>query len=333
MKVNIISESEYFPKGHGVHTAYLNHLAMLEKLGIAVSVNSVVRSDVTHIHTIGPLGLYKLSTSHPTIVTAHVIPKSFLGSIIGAKYWPGIAKEYLKFFYNRADLILAVSPQVKRELQKIGVTQRIEVFPNVIDKKMFQKSEPLRAEGRKRLELSSHAFVVLGVGQMQPRKGIEDFVMLAQRLPEVAFVWVGGRPFKALTARSKKMKQMLKSPPKNLRMVKAVPYARMASVYNAADVFFFPSYQENAPMVIIEAASCGLPLILRDLPEYRMLYKKGYLTGSKHSEFKKLIQKLNADTEFYKKAAQASSDLSKEFSYQRLGETLLGYYKKLLRET
>lgn len=330
MKVNIISESEYLPKGHGVHTAYLNQFTMLQRLGVDVVVNSVAKSDLTHVHTIGPLGLYKLSTSNPSVVTAHVVPASFLGSIRGAKYWPGLAKEYLRFFYNRADLILAVSPQVKDELKKIGVTQRIEIFPNVVDENMFYRDARLREEVRERFRISQNKFVVIGVGQIQPRKGIEDFISAAQKLPDIQFIWIGGKPFRTITARSKKVDQLLKAPPKNLILVKSVPYAKMNAIYNAADVFFFPSHQENASMAIIEAASCGLPLVLRDLQSYRMLYREGYMHGSTRSQFIKILRELSSRNESFNKASQESLNLAKKFHYSALGKKLLDYYKSLL---
>jgi 1,2-diacylglycerol-3-alpha-glucose alpha-1,2-glucosyltransferase len=37
---------------------------------------------------------------------------------------------------------------------------------------------------------------------------------------------------------------------------------------SAAEVFVFPSYEENQGIALLEAAACGLPLILRDLPVY-----------------------------------------------------------------
>lgn len=42
-------------------------------------------------------------------MSAHVIPESFIGSLKGAKYWNFLAKKWLKFFYGKADLVLACS--------------------------------------------------------------------------------------------------------------------------------------------------------------------------------------------------------------------------------
>ncbi|HET7630487.1 MAG TPA: hypothetical protein VFK03_03875, partial [Candidatus Saccharimonadales bacterium] len=61
MKVNIVSESEFSVKGHGVHTAYLEHVNSLEKLkDITVQVNKLGVADITHIHTVGAYSLLHL---------------------------------------------------------------------------------------------------------------------------------------------------------------------------------------------------------------------------------------------------------------------------------
>ena len=50
------------------------------------------------------------------------------------------------------------------------------------EKNAFEKSQNFR-EGD---------FVVVGVGQLQERKGVFDFIELNKRHPEIKFIWVGG---------------------------------------------------------------------------------------------------------------------------------------------
>src|SRR5581483_1634546 len=227
MTINVISESEYFPKGHGVHTAFLNTVAMLKSKGLKVKINSLSSSDITHIHTIGPLGLYKLLISKNRVVTAHVIPDSFIGSLVGAKYWAGLAGIYLRFFYNRADLVLAVGPIVKVTLKSLGVKSRIEVLPNSIDCDKFTKTNALRVQGRKLLNLEKDEFVVLAVGQIQARKGVVDFLEVAKSLPEITFLWVGNKPFGILNKNDPKLEALLKE---------KLPNVRFAGLYSYNDM-------------------------------------------------------------------------------------------------
>lgn len=331
MIVDVISESPFFPKGHGVHTAFLNQVNMLREAGVHVLVNSFKKSDITHIHTVGLPSYFFLKTRRPVVVTAHVIPASFVGSLIGAQYWLGWATAYLRHFYNSADIVIAVAPKVKEELIKIGVTTRIEVFPNPISHEWFKKDEKHRIEGRKMLGIHQDAFVALGAGQVQTRKGIGDFLEVANMLPDVTFIWAGGQPFKELTEKDPKLTKLLANLPKNVLFPGNFPYKKMPALYNAADIFFFPSYQENAPMAPLEAAACHLPLLLRDIEEYKLLYKTGYLMAQTNDEFKAMIQKLQTNHAFYKKSAEESYQLSLAFGFKKRAEQLLGYYNSLIK--
>lgn len=330
MLINLVSDSEYSSKDHGVHTAYLSYAQMIEETGNKVIKNSSKTADIVHIHTIGPLGFFKLLTGKKVVVTAHLIPDSFVGSLVGAKYWYGLSKRYLKFFYNKADLVLAVSPKVEEELIKMGVTkEKVRLFPNPINSEHFKKNQTLRDEKRKELKIRDDEFVVLGAGQMQTRKGISDFIETARKLPELKFVWVGGQPFKNLTEIDEKLREDLKNQPDNLIFAGVFGYAQMPALYNAADVFLLPSYQENAPMAIIEAASCGLPIVLRNLPEYKQLYKKGYVEADSKG-FEQVIKKLYEDKNYYLEKHKEALELAKEFSFEKMGKILIGFYNSLL---
>jgi 1,2-diacylglycerol-3-alpha-glucose alpha-1,2-galactosyltransferase len=329
LTVNMVSETEFSVKAHGVHTAYLNISNMLRRAGVEVLINSSKKAQLTHIQTIGSYGLFKLLTNKPTVVSAHVVPQSFIGSLIAAKYWYWEAKKYLSFFYNRANLVLAVAPKVRDQLLEIGVKRRIEFFPNPVDEKVFYPSKDFRQQGREKLNIGTEELVILGVGQAQPRKGIVDFINVARDLPHIRFVWVGGQPFKNFTADAEKINHILDSKPANVEIVDNVNYSEMNLVYNAADIFFLPSYQENAPMAVIEAAACGLPVLLRDIDEYKLLYKDNYLAGQNET-FGEIINRLTKDRSFFEKSSQEASVLAKKFSFATLGTQLIKLYREIL---
>lgn len=328
MTVNVVSES-VFAKTQGVHTAFLTIVTIARQKGLDVKVNSLRRADITHIHTVWPFGLFKLLTSKPVVVSAHIVPESLLGSLKGDKLWYAFAKWYLPFFYNRADLVFAVAPLVKEQLLKIGVKSRIEIFPNPVNEQLFHTDIALRKAGRTLLNISDGTFVFLCVGQVQPRKGVADFIKLAKKFPQARFVWVGNKPFKSLTADDAEMNSLLANPPPNFSLCGPYTYDQMPQIMNAADAFLFPSFQENAPMALIEAASCGLPLIMRDLPEYKLLYKEGYIACTNESSFEKAIHAMMVGKEFYKEAQKDSLALAKKYSIDILGTILIDYYKSL----
>ncbi len=332
MKVNLVSEATLFSeKLGGIYTAFLNNLDLLKSKNVNVSVNSLKRADITHIHSLGPYALYKLLTSKPVVISAHWVSESSIGTYKGAKLFQGFIKFYLRNFYNQADLILASNAKTKDDLQKLGVTKKIEVLPNPINTQVFRRDETLRQQGREKYQIANNKFVVLGVGQLIQRKGIETFVTIAQSLPDFLFVWVGGNAaFKLLNDQVKAQNQLLQNPPANLLFTGNILYKDMPVLYNMADAFLFPSYQETQGLIIIEAAACGLPLVLRDLPEYQILYKGSYISCNKNQEFQEAIETLYNDKIIYHQEAQTSKNMSELYSISKIGDKLITLYKELI---
>jgi 1,2-diacylglycerol-3-alpha-glucose alpha-1,2-glucosyltransferase len=59
---------------------------------------------------------------------------------------------------------------------------------------------------------------------------------------------------------------VISTAPKNVLFTGRV--SSVCQALSAAEVFVFPSYEENQGIAVLEAAACGLPVILRDLPVY-----------------------------------------------------------------
>ena len=136
--VNLISESVFTVQGHGVHTAFIemeNLLAKQPSINLLVNQRHARGVDITHFHTFGFFALRRLLSRHAgkKVISAHVVPDSLVGSIAGAKVWIRLFKHYLRWFYNQADLVIAVSPYTNDELIKLGIKSRITVLPNSID--------------------------------------------------------------------------------------------------------------------------------------------------------------------------------------------------------
>jgi 1,2-diacylglycerol-3-alpha-glucose alpha-1,2-galactosyltransferase len=261
---------------------------------------------------------------------AHILPDSLVGSLVGSKYWISFAKKYLIYFYNKANLIFAVSPEVKNELLKLGITAPIKSFPLSLDDHLFSANEDRREKMRAEWNIKKDEKVLIGVGQIQSRKGIVDFIEIAKKLPEYTFLWLGSIPFGNLTAQSEDLKQHLLYPPSNFRLITTIfSYEDMPASYNAADIFLFPSYQETFGLVVIEAASCGLPVILRDLPVYENTFKNNYLKAKTISEFIDKIKSLMSE-KTYEEYVKKSKNIATDFSNQENSLRLATYYKHFL---
>ena len=52
-----------------------------------------------------------------------------------------------------------------------------------------------KLRAKKDFDFDPNKFTVVGVGQVQHRKGVHDFVKTARKLPNVQFIWAGGFSF------------------------------------------------------------------------------------------------------------------------------------------
>ena len=333
IRVNIVSESAGF-EAQGVHTAFVDMVEALKKRPeVELLVNVPDKGDILHAHTFGPLYWTKRS-QYPgrRIMTAHVIPASFKGSLIGWQLWMPMAERYLRFAYNSAAVVLAVAPHVKDDLKRIGVTTRIEVLTNPVNEARFYVDPAFRVEGRKRLGLPDEAKVAISVGQIQPRKGVAEFIETARLCPDVTFVWLGGRPFKGFTADVKGLDAKIAAATPNVRFPGTVALEDMRYYYSAADLFFFfPSWQENCALAINEAMACGIPMLLKDNLEYAPLYgSENYLKASDPQGYAWQIQAFFADAKLRHTLSQASLQVAKGFSVTTYADFLVKLYQELV---
>lgn len=334
IRVNVISETEFTVKGHGVHTAYMEMVRALRHFPeVVLSINSRRDSDIVHIHTFGLFALrFLFSGEAKKVVTAHVVPGSWIGSIKFANLWAPLGAKYLRFFYNRADMVIAVSEEVKTILQKeVGVRVPIEVMHNSIDTSQYRKTAKDKAAARRQLKLPPETFVVMGSGQIQPRKRFDLFISLAKAMPDTTLIWVGGVPFKHLGDDYEHIQRLIEDKPENLRVTGVIELEEVKQYYHAADVFFFPSQQETFGLVVVEAAAAGLPVLLRDIPDYDHTFGGDALHGNDDT-FQGLLEKLQADQQFYDQARQKSAQIAKRFNSQKSTGRLLEIYRKLLHK-
>lgn len=335
LRINIASESEISVQGHGVHTAYVEMVNALKARPdtevITGRFGEHVDCDVVHLHTVGPRMWRKLLQKGPAkVVSAHVVPDSFVGSLVLAKYWKPLASAYLRWFYNRADLLLGVSEETKRDLEKMGVTAPIEILHNFIDASRYKTAAVSREDIRKELGVPADAFVVIGAGQVQPRKRVDSFFEAAKKLPDIYFVWIGGIPFGKVAAASGEMANMMKNPPKNVIFPGIVPLEKMPSYYHAADMFFLPSDQETFGLVVIEAAAAGLPVMLRDIPDYDDTFGDHALKGKANDDFCAHITSLASNPQVYQGWKQHSAAISERFDSAAAAERLVNLYRQLV---
>ncbi|HPE69489.1 MAG TPA: glycosyltransferase family 4 protein [Thermotogota bacterium] len=342
-RINVISSSYKF-KGQGVQSAFRSHIKLLDLMSDQYMYeinNRQDRFDIIHIHTPDVPHFYHAFRHHRhslLVMSAHVVPDSVLGTLILAPIWYPVFSKYLISLYNYCDLVIAVSQNVRQELMEAGVQEeKIKIIPNYIFRNDYQMK--VDAEQKKALRrkygIPEDAFVAVGAGQVQPRKGIDAFLQVANRMKDenAFFVWCGHISFKGYTSHYAKMKRTMENSPSNVFFPGLIPDEKIKEYYALSDVFFFPSRQETFGLVVPEAGGSGIPIVLRDLEVYRAIFKENFLKAADVDGFVHQLRALKNDPALYSKYAKRSSELFEEYvedsrieMYDRLYQE--GYVKK-----
>jgi 1,2-diacylglycerol-3-alpha-glucose alpha-1,2-galactosyltransferase len=332
MKIHVISETPFIMKATGVHTAFLDHVELLKSINdVEVVVNDEGTGDVFHGHTYGLYNIWKgRKYRGRRVFTVHVIPDSIKGSLPFWQLFMPFVRLGLKIVYSYADVCVAISPMVEKAIIETGAKTRIVRIYNPVHIDYWKRTEEKQTAGRQMLGLSGKEFVVLGVGQLTGRKGVDDFLDIASALPEIKFVWAGGRPFGKLSEGIKRIDERFCNAGNNVINAGQINLEEMPLIYAAADLMLFPSYQENSPLAPIEAAACGMPVIYRDIEEYKFLYENPYLKASTTEEFIRLTRRMIYEKEFYDDGLKISEQLLRQFDKDQIREKLLNIYKDLL---
>jgi glycosyltransferase involved in cell wall biosynthesis len=127
------------------------------------------------------------------------------------------------------------------------------VIPVGIDTRDMRPSTPSeRAAAREALGLAPDRPVALFAGRLVEKKGVPLVLETAAQVPGTDFLLAGDGPLRGLLASA--------SP--NVRPLGSVDGRTMRRLYAAADVVFLPSCGEGLPLVVQEAMSCGLPVVI-----------------------------------------------------------------------
>lgn len=331
IRVNLIAE-KFISTANGVYTAVLEAISSLrQRPEIKLTVNGDSKNcDVIHAHSMGLKSVWlSFRYRHKYVLSAHVVPDSFIGSLILSRLWKPLMQLHLLTMYNRARMVIAVSPLVKEELVKLGVKSEMHVLCNSVDREKFKPDAEIRKRFRERFQLHENDFVVICVGQIQPRKGIYEFLETAKLMPTIKFVWIGGRPFGRLTAEYDKLTKAVTEAPSNVLFPGIVDFSDMPGCYAMADVYFLPSYQENFAFATIEASAVKLPLLLRDNVEYPSSLFTHYLKGETPADYASLLETLSTDQGFYKKQQAESDILASKYEIATYTDQLISLYKKV----
>ncbi len=160
-----------------------------------------------------------------------------------------------------SDAAVAICEEARDVLQHQGFTKPICLLPLGVDTDAFTASEERRRHWRRKLALDG--FVVGYVGRLTAAKGIFDLLEVIARLGrDFRLMMIGDGPDKKMFLR--RADELGVSG--QLAMVGVIPHSDMPDLMPAMDVMVLPSHtthawKEQFGRVLIEAMSCGVPVV------------------------------------------------------------------------
>jgi len=328
MKASLYRDKLWIFKS-GISTAYKHQQIALSKVGVGVTTKIAHDSDVVHFNWYSPLSLWLMKQTRArgqkAVVFAHTANDLRQSFKYSALFEP-LIRRYLADFYSTADLLIAPSEYCKRLItgKDYGVKGKVHVISNGVDTERFVFSEAKREEYRKRFNLTRPTVVT--VGQFIPRKGVLDFFETARSMPDYTFVWFGPITSRWLSF-SRKMRQAVRIKPDNLIIAGFVD--DVVAALCCGDVFFFPSFEENQGIALLEAACVGLPIVLRPLPVYEgwLNYGDNCLAASDAAGFAQAIRSVYEDDALRSRLTSEAHDMAMEHNLKAIGEKLAQAYE------
>lgn len=332
IRINMFSQAALV-KGQGVGSAYTELIRLLRTHLVDkfyVTNNRYGKSDLTHYHTVNPT--YFANSFSPArgrkIGYVHFLPETLEGSVKLPSVAKNIFYKYVIDFYKRMDEIVVVNPIFIDKLVKYGIKrENVKYIPNFVSKNEFySESQEKKNSFRHQLGIPLNKFVVFGDGQVQARKGVDDFAKLAEANPEMQFIWAGGFSFGKITDGYDHFKKLVENPPQNLKFTGIIDRQKLVDYLNIADLFVLPSYDELFPMSVLEAFSCGTPVLLRDLDLYQAIISGYYMKGSNFTEMNQQLQAAAQDRAILNKYSQLSDEASEKYSEDNLAHIWDDFY-------
>ena len=215
--------------------------------------------------------------------------------------------------------IIAVSTNNANILKSKPVFKGIPMIiaPNSVDMSLFYKRD--KEKCRKELGLPQDKFIVGFVGGFIERKGDKRLLEAVNEIDGVYAAFAGKG----------------ENPPSGEKVLfcQALEHAQVPVFLNAIDVFCLPTQNEGSCNAIVEAASCGLPIISSDLPfNDDLLTRENSLRINPDSvdEIREAIKRIYMEQDLRNRLSERVYSDAQSFSIQARTNNILNFIKSFV---
>lgn len=243
--------------------------------------------------------------------------------------------EFLEFQFLRfAEIIVAVSEGYAKKLLKKGVPQeKLKVVLNSIDTEKFEPFLLRREKTRQQLGFTSDDFLIATAGRLSPEKAQEDLIIAFKEVhhehPHTHLLLFGDGPLRH------HLEQVVAK--------ECIPQVHFMGhrtdldcIMPICNLFTLPSLTEGLPNVLLEAASCNVPIVatkVGGVPEIITTDESGLLVEpGNRRELAEAMLRFVGDPEMGKAMARAAfANIVANFGFSRQTPVLESIYLNLVK--
>jgi glycosyltransferase involved in cell wall biosynthesis len=186
--------------------------------------------------------------------------------------------------------------------------RKIKVVPNYVDTDIFRPMINVTPiEGR-----------VCYVGRLHKIKNLESLIKASTDIPKISLVFIGQGDQRTHLERIARDYQV------SVKFLGALPHNKIPFELNRSSAFILPSLSEGNPKALIEAMSCGLPVIGTDIPGIQDVIQHGetgLLCSPEPDSIRETIQEIIDNLEFATRLGQNARHYAiNNFSIERIVE-------------
>jgi glycosyltransferase involved in cell wall biosynthesis len=292
--------------------------------------------DVVHTHSAKAGGIGRMAARRagvPAIIhTFHGFPFHRFQSVLRRRSYIWLERR----LGRNTDHFLAIGTEVAAEAVRLGIAppDRIRVVASAIDRDVVPRSATARANARRLLGVPADAVVVGSVGRLDFQKSPQDLVTAMALLgrPDVFAVWIGDGPFRP------KVERLIARTGLTDRFLLLGERSDVPELLAGLDVFAMSSLYEGIPCAVVEAMTCGIPVVasaVNAVPDVVIPGRTGLLSrpGDPEALSRAVGHLLDHPAQARRMAREARLHIGQRFDPAELGRDLDDVYRSVLADS
>ncbi|WP_411964468.1 glycosyltransferase family 4 protein [Haloferax sp. YSMS24] len=199
---------------------------------------------------------------------------------------------------------------------------KLEIIPNGIETSRFETTS---AEG------DNSEILILFVGTITPRKGVVDLVQAMKHVNhrnDVKVLIVGRTDLDKSYV--EEVKDVVSNSTGNIELTGFVSQERLENLYNSADIFVLPSYEEGSSIAVSEAIASGTPVIGSDIDGVSSRLEEHvhgiFFEPGNTDELSEHIQALTTNNTLRNNMKENMKELQTRYSWSAVTENIISTY-------